>query len=110
MRRLIYPVPLTPEDRADLFADWMEANPEAMAEIEAAAVAISWRGKRVSTRYLVERQRYEGKARLTPIPFRDVHGNVHSYGINNNDTPILARYLKEKYPDMDIELRRYGNE
>ena len=105
MRRLVYPLPLTPEDREDLFNDWVEANPEALAEIESAALAICWSGRRVSTRYLVERQRYEGTAKLTPIPFRDVHGNVHMYAINNNDTPALGRLLKARHPEMRIEFR-----
>lgn len=110
MRRLVYPMPLTQEDREDLFDEWVEANPEAMAEMEAAALEISDRGLRVSAKYLIERQRYEGTAKLAPVPFLDVHGNLHRFAINNNDTPTLARRLKERYPSMDIELRRRGNE
>lgn len=106
----MYPMPLSPEDREDLFDAWADANPAALEEIEAAALAIADRGMRVSAKYLIERQRYEGSARLHPVPFLDVHGNVHRYSINNNDTPVLARRLKERHPSMDIELRRRAHE
>jgi len=110
MRRLVYPMPLTIEDRADLFEEWVEANPAALEEMEQAALAIAYSGQRVSAKYLVERQRYEGRAKLHPVPFLDVYGNAHEYGINNSDTPELARFLKAKYPWMDIQLRRRAHE
>lgn len=106
----MYPVPLSESDRQELFEMWCAANEEALAEIEATACKIAARGGKVSSKYLVEKQRYEGTAPLQSVPFQDVYGNVHDYKVNNTDTPLLARYLKAKYPTMKIELRRRQNE
>lgn len=87
-RQRVYSMPLKVADRRYLFAEWCEKNPKALREIELTALAIDARGLRVSTKYLIEKQRYEG-----------------TYGINNSDSSLLARWLLERHPEMRIELR-----
>lgn len=98
--------PLSAGDRREMFSLWCEANPEALFEMEMAAVIIAGSGRRVSAKYLVERQRYEGSARLVAVPFADASGERHEYAINNSDTPLLARWLLSRHPGMDVEVRR----
>lgn len=105
-RATVCPVPLKVESYVALFAAWLDANPKAAHEIEAVALAINVRGLNVSTKYLIERQRYEGRTRLVPIPYVDQYGNTHHYSINNTITPLLARWLLELHPDLRIELRK----
>ena len=105
-RRMRLPLPLRARDRRALFEEWCRLNPRALREIELAARSIDARGLRVSTKYLIERQRYEGTARLVPVPFVDGAGSEHAYRINNSDSSLLARWLLERNPGMRIELRR----
>lgn len=102
-----YQRPLSAADRAELFAEWMQANSEAVAAIEEHALALADAGhKRVSAKYLAEWARYELAMALVPVPYVDMAGNAHAYGINNNDTAALARWLKSRHPWLPIELRR----
>lgn len=100
------PMPLAVRDRMELFEEWMRLNPQAVREIELTALAIDARGLRVSTKYLIEKQRYEGSARLVPVTFFDQHGNSHTYGINNGITPLLARWLLARHPEMNIVTKK----
>ena len=84
------PLPLKARDHMELFEEWVRINPDAMREIELTALAIDARGIRVSTKYLIEKQRY------------DDQGNPHTYGICNTITPLLARWLLERHPEMNI--------
>ena len=95
-------LPLKARDNMELFEEWVRINPDAMREIELTALAIDARGIRVSTNYLIEKQRYEGSAKLNPVTFYDDQGNPHTYGINNTITPLLARWLLERHPEMNI--------
>ena len=104
-RNRVYPMPLKTEDRKYLFAEWCRLNPRALREIELTALAIDARGMRVSTKYLIEKQRYEGRFKLVGVPFVDDQGTEHVYGINNSDSSLLARWLLKRNPDMNIELR-----
>lgn len=61
---------------------------------------------RVSTKYLIERQRYEGASKLVGVPYTDQYGIQHVYQINNTITPLLARCLLDANPDMRIEVRK----
>ena len=99
------PLPLKARDHMELFEEWVRINPDAMREIELTALAIDARGIRVSTKYLIEKQRYEGGAKLNPVTFYDDQGNPHTYGICNTITPLLARWLLERNPKLRIELR-----
>lgn len=105
-RRHVYPMPLKAADRRALFNRWCELNPKALREIELTALAINARGLRVSTKYLIEKQRYEGRVKLVGVPFFDDSGVEHTYGINNSDSSLLARWLLERNPSMRIELRK----
>lgn len=105
-RRCVRSMPLRAEDRRSLFREWCELNPLALREIDLTACAIDARGLQVSTKYLIEKQRYEGRARLVGVPFFDGAGCEHVYGINNSDSPLLARWLLDRHPEMRIELRR----
>lgn len=104
-RQRVYPMPLKVADRRYLFKQWCEKNPKALREIELTALAIDARGLRVSTKYLIEKQRYEGAVKLVGIPFFDDQGAEHTYGINNSDSSLLARWLLERNPRLHIELR-----
>lgn len=95
-------LPLKARDNMELFEEWVRINPDAMREIELTALAIDARDIRVSTKYLIEKQRYEGSAKLNPVTFYDDQGNPHTYGINNTITPLLARWLLERHPEMNI--------
>lgn len=99
------PLPLKARDHLELFEEWMRLNPDAMREIELTALAIDARGLRVSTKYLIEKQRYEGGARLNPVTFYDDQGMPHVYGINNTITPLLARWLLKRHPEMNIYVK-----
>lgn len=110
-RLVTYPLPLKVEDRQRLFDEWCRLNPSALDQMEQAALDIDARGLRVSAKYLIERQRYEGSARLVGVPFFDGDGVRHLYAINNTDTPLIARWLLGRHPDLDIETRKsvYGD-
>lgn len=95
-------LPLKARDNMELFEEWVRINPDAMREIELTALAIDARGIRVSTKYLIEKQRYEGSAKFNPVTFYDDQGNPHTYGIKNTITPLLARWLLERHPEMNI--------
>ena len=95
-------LPLKARDNMELFEEWVRINQDAMREIELTALATDARGIRVSTKYLIEKQRYEGSAKLNPVTFYDDQGNPHTYGIKNTITPLLARWLLERHPEMNI--------
>lgn len=99
-------LPLKIRDHKELFEEWVRLNPDAMREIELTALAIDAKGIRVSTKYLIEKQRYEGRSKLNPVTFYDDSGNPHTYGICNTITPLLARWLLERYPEMNIMTKR----
>mgnify|MGYP006978589657 FL=1 len=105
-RAAIYPVPLKARSYVELFTAWLQANPKAAREMECIALAINARGLKVSTKYLIERQRYEGRSLLVPVPYIDQHGDCHEYSINNTVTPLLARWLLTLHPEMRIEKRK----
>lgn len=103
---MVYPIPLKAKSYIELFAAWIRANPQAAHEMESVARAIDAQGLRVSAKYLIERQRYEGRTPLVAVPYMDQYGAVHDYMINNTITPLLARWLKERNPEMCIEMRK----
>lgn len=105
-RERSYSYPLRPDERRELFAEWCRLNPDALRVIELTAIAIDARGMRVSTKYLIEKQRYEGRVKLVGVPFRDSHGYEHVFGINNTDSALLARWLLERNPDMNLQTRK----
>ena len=100
------PLPLKVKDHRELFDEWVKLNPDAMRDIELTALSIDSRGMRVSTKYLIEKLRYEGHVKLNPVTFYDEHGNAHTYGVCNTITPLLARWLLDKHPDMNIWVKR----
>lgn len=80
------PLPLKARDHMELFEEWVRINPDAMREIELTALAIDARGIRVSTKYLIEKQRYEGGAKLNP---RDV--------LRRSGQPAHIRHLQHHH-------------
>ena len=104
--RAVYSVPLRAESYICLFAEWLKLNPQAAHEMECVARAINARGMRVSAKYLIERQRYEGRSELHAVPYLDQYGLERNYAINNTITPLLARWLQKGNPGMRIEMRR----
>ena len=102
----VRPWPLRAADRRELFAEWCRKNPDVLRELELTALSIDAHGLRAPTKYLIERQRYEGSVRLVPVPFFDERGVEHRYGISNSITPMLARWLLKRHPDMRIVTKR----
>ncbi len=102
----VRPWPLRAEDRRELFAEWVGKNPEVMRDIELTALSIDSHGLRVSTKYLIERQRYEGRYKAVGVPFTDYQGTVRVYSINNSDSSLMARWLLSRHPDLNVETRR----
>ena len=106
MDDVTYQVPLQASDRKDLFDQWREQNPQAWGEIRAHAISLWRKGhKRISTKYLIEAQRYESTTSAKPVPFTDQNGKTRAYNINNSDTSTMARVLLAEFPDMPIETR-----
>nr|WP_314785055.1 hypothetical protein [Olsenella uli] len=99
-------VPLSAEARLALFGEWQRANPDAMAAMEAYALQLDARGKRVAVQYLIEKLRYESGLVLHPVAFADSHGNEHCYGVNNSDRAIIGRWLLARHPGLHLETRR----
>jgi hypothetical protein len=99
-------LPLKRIDCMELFDEWVSLNPEAMRDIELAAIAIDARGMRVSAKYLIERERYESGIKLNPVTFYDDNGNQHTYGISNTITPLLARWLLKRHPGMRVITKK----
>lgn len=90
-RAAIYPVPLKARSYVELFTAWLQANPKAAREMECIALAINARGLKVSTKYLIERQRYEGRSRLVPVPYIDQHTATAT---NTASTTPLRRFWR----------------
>ena len=65
--------------RSSFSKKWMAANGSVVDEMERRAVEIDDSGRRVSARYLIERQRYEGASSIVPVSFVDDYGNEHLY-------------------------------
>lgn len=105
-RGRIRPWPLRAEDRRELFAEWCRKNPDVLRDIELTALSIDAHGLRVSTKYLIERQRYEGRYKAEGVPFTDYQGTVHVYSINNSDSSLMARWLLARHPEMNVVTRR----
>lgn len=105
-RAAIYPVPLKAKSYSELFTSWVEVNPDVMHEMEMVALSIDTRGMRVSTKYLIERMRYESRKSVVKVPFIDQYGVTHEYVINNTVTPLIGRWLLERHPEMRIEIRK----
>ena len=93
-------------DQVELFEQWIEKNEAALTEMESVALDICSRGGRVSARYLIERQRYEGRARINPVKFIDEYGDERSYAFSNNLAPLLARWLKSRHPNIPLVTRK----
>lgn len=106
MDDVTFDTPLQQEDRRTLFDMWREKNPGAWAYIRATALEYWHRGhKRISTKFLVEKCRYDWPHETVGIPFTDQNGKTHLYNVNNSDTPAMARVLLAEFPDMPIETR-----
>ena len=101
-----YPRELRARDVEELFEQWCLLNADALAEMELVALSLDMRGKAVSAKYLVERQRYEGEAMLVGVPWQDERGHRHTYTINNDHTALLGRWLLKRHPYMRVERRR----
>ncbi|MCI6547629.1 MAG: hypothetical protein MR415_03155 [Coriobacteriaceae bacterium] len=102
----VSPRSLRARDRRGLFALWCEANPGVLDEMERMALDLARRGKRVSAKYLIEKERYEGACRPAGVPFFDEEGRLHRYAINNSDAALITRWLLERHPGMDVRPRR----
>lgn len=102
-----YDLPLSAESRWELFYAWCAENAKLLDCIENHAIDM-WKAghKRISTQYLVEWARYEMHMESKGVPFIDNNGKVRFYRINNTDCAALGRLLKERHPDMPIELRK----
>ena len=102
----LYHYPLEPEEREYLFHRWLELNLDIAAWMEAKALELWERGKKVAVSYLFEAARYEGDFRAVPVPWWDRYEHRHEYSYNNSDRALFARYLLSLYPGMPVETRR----
>jgi hypothetical protein len=73
--------------------------------MERMALDLARRGKRVSAKYLMERERYEGTCRPVGVAFYDEEGTPHRYAINNSDAALITRWLLDRHPEMDVKPR-----
>ncbi len=89
-RQRVYSMPLKVADRRYLFKEWCEKNPRRCAKSSLQRSQSTFRGLRVSTKYLIEKQRYGGTTKLVGVPFVDDQGNEHTYGINNSDSSFRS--------------------
>lgn len=105
-----YPWPLGAADRRELFRLWIEANPEAVAEMEGLALSMHESGRPISVQYLFEKQRWESGTRFNRVRFTDWAGGERTFGtehgINHNDRHLFGLWLRERHPEMDVLLRR----
>jgi hypothetical protein len=101
----VYPRSLRARDRRELFRQWCELNPGVLDEMERMALDLARRGKRVSAKYLMERERYEGTCRPVGVAFYDEEGTPHRYAINNSDAALITRWLLDRHPEMDVKPR-----
>ena len=101
-----YPDVLGDGDRERLFEMWMQSNPDAVGEMVAWAYAIDGKGMPVSVQYLFEKERYEGTARLNPVPFTTWGGESREYSINHNDRALFGRWIKEHHPKLRVMTRK----
>lgn len=101
-----YSVPLETEERRHLFSLWIEANPDAVAEMEDWALGISGKGEPVAVQRLFERERWDGEAAIVPVPYTDRNGRPHRYSLNHNDRALFGRWLQAKHPDMRVRTRK----
>lgn len=101
-----YPDELGDGDRERLFELWMATNPDAVDEMVCWAYDINAKGMPVSVQYLFEKERYEGTARLNPVPFTTFCGERREYSINHNDRALFGRWLKSQHPTLRVITRR----
>jgi hypothetical protein len=101
-----YRYPLDPGAVRELWMMWKQRNPEAMEYIEHQARSVSWTSGRVSAKYLVEKLRYESGIKLNAVPFVDEDGNERRYGISNTLTHFIGVWLKERHPELKIEVKK----
>lgn len=100
------PLPLKVEDRRRLFEKWCDLNPEALEYVEQKALDYDVRGLHIGVKHIAECLRFDSLIKLVGVPFYDGRGRTHEYCINNSDTSLLARWLLDRYPEMDIETRK----
>lgn len=100
------PIPLTVDDERRLFADWIEANPLLVEQMEGWALTLESRTGRVEVNGLFFLARSFSDYKIVPVKFEDDSGKAHEYGLNNTFRALFSRYLLKKYPSMHIELRR----
>lgn len=101
-----YEYPLSPESVIDLWQEWKNKNPLAMHWFYTQARGFYYRGARVSSKYLIEKLRYESGLRIESVPFIDNYGVLHTFGISNTLTPFIGRWLKGRIPELDIQLNK----
>ena len=106
IRQETYPKELRAQDRERLFAEWLDLNPGAVAEMEGWALSLDAMGKPVSVQYLFEKERYEGSADVYSVPFVIEGGETRRYSINHNDRALFGRWLQRRHPEMRVQTRK----
>lgn len=104
-REAVYSAPLEIAERMELFDRWVEANPDAVSEMEAWAVEIGSSGQPVSVQRLFERKRWDGSP-IVAVPYTDCNGRAHRYSINHNDRSLFGRWLQKRHPELRVSVRR----
>lgn len=100
-----YHKPLLKDELRDLWEEWKKRNPQAVSWLYNEAKASYWYGKRVSSKYLIEKLRYESGIDINPVIYFDQKGNEHKYAISNDLTHFIAVWLKDLMPSLDIVIK-----
>lgn len=105
-RESYYPKELGDEDLRRLAEEWADRNEAAIAEMEEVAARLNAAGRRLSSKYLIERQRMEGENPFVPVEYVDEYGERHRYAMSNSLSPWLARELRRRHPDWRFVTRK----
>ena len=101
-----YPKELKDADLRRLAEEWAAINEPAISEMEGVAMRLHAAGKRLSSKYLIERQRMEGVNPFVPVLYVDEYGEEHRYAMSNSLSPWLARELRRRHPDWKFKTKK----
>lgn len=94
------------EEMRGLFAEWCRANDEALYYVLSQANYLASRGRTFSSKYLLEKMRYETDMQLVRIVYIDAHGAEHYLKLSNDLTHFLGKLIKELLPHARITVKK----
>lgn len=90
-------------EEIEIFEEWVDANPYMMGEIERNACIMQERVGMVSAKFLIEHERYLSNLKRKPVKYVGRDGKMHKYALWNAASPLLARWLKSRHPDLKFK-------